>query len=323
MLDRPPRFPRFSAGDLLERIALRDQEIKSVKIKSLDITEVGGSRTIMVNDGLQVEGAGLGAIGKFIGVPSTFLLSAPLDLSKTILSRMLREIKDEREIVVKGKDIVATRNKETPFQPALPVFEHLFKEALPDIEGGEFIDLGCSFDTRLVTNSLLTEPRVGDMVRGGLRMLYSEIMSPPPLIEGFSERLRCLNGMCHTELHNQHTFRGVEELKKLLTETAQDMAGLFNEQIAPNLAKSTEMKIDGAQAIRRIFKRDRLNPKYLDGVLQAYLSENDDTAYGVMQAFTRAARNLGYSQHNDLQASGGRTLPESNEMHCPACFAVL
>ena len=313
---------KFNPNEFMDRINFRDQEIQSVKVKNIELTQINNQRTVIIND-IRAEGPALRATCDYLNVPEKFILRAPLDLAQDVIRRMLKVVQDQNELVFKGKEILKSRHKDSPFQRATPVFEHIFKESLPGVETVQFADRGASFDSRFIVESLKAEPKIGDITKGGMRMLYSEFMDPPPLIEAYTERLFCLNGMTHMDVKQQRTYKGVEQLKTLLNTTAKEIQDCFNNQIGPNLKKAAEMEVDGTQAIRRIFKQNRLNPKHLDAVLSAYMIENDKTAYGVLQAFTRAAAKMGYNARQQLQGVGGTTLQEVATAHCPTCFATL
>jgi hypothetical protein len=235
---------------------------------------------------------------------------------------MAAKYKTKKKLVFKAGKLVADRPIDAPSIPALPVFETAFK-VLPKPDKVVYIDVDDAVDARIICSSLQTKPKVNDIVHGGIRFLYSEVESRRPQIEPYTERLVCLNGMCH---HENHTVFALDEKRPFLkevekqTKVAMDQ---FAKVIAVNMLKSTKIKVDSTQAVRRIFQMHKISDRFYDAVLKALKKEKDGTAYGVLQAFTLAAQDFGYRDQTRLQSYAARELVAAGNAHCAECYAAL
>jgi hypothetical protein len=251
---------------------------------------------------------------------------APLDLADKVATRMLREpAVADRELVFNSARhiVVGYRPKGQPMVPASRVFEKLFDE-LPETDGIYLDETDRTVEARVVCRSLNIEPKKGDVVRGGISCLYSEIEPKKSHIRAYSERLVCLNGMTHREFDTG--FGVPESLDDFLAEIGVSVRACVEHvrvALEPKMRRAAEFEVDGPQAIRRIFQTSHLSPKYMDAVLGAYAIEDDGTAYGVLQAFTRAANGLRASERGRLQDAAGDELTVIEKAHCPACYAPL
>lgn len=317
-----PEFHEFDVSEFKGFLADRELRLRPMDVDSLSYTGVGDSRKVVVNDSLTASGDGFKNTCKFLGIPAPFMRKVPLDLAETISTRMLGEAKKVSELIISDNKVAGVKSKQTPYQSAVPVVDQILKD-VPKIDNIKVYDLGMSFDAAITTKQFDITPKVDDIVRGGLRFLYSEFFYQKPVIEPYTERLVCLNGMTHRESWSQFEFVSFDKLLADINGAIAKSLEHLTAKIEPNLKKATEIKIDGAQAIRRIFKRQNLSTRLLDKVLAAHLIENDGTSFGVLQAFTRAANELKYHDRTKLQDIGGRELVTIAAAHCPSCYADL
>ena len=75
--------------------------------------------------------------------------------------------------------------------------------------------------------------------------------------------------------------------------------------------------------MRQIFESNRLNTRLLPGTLAALAIEDDGTAFGVLQAVTRAANSAGYSHRIAMQEGGALEMARLETVHCPTCWSTL
>jgi hypothetical protein len=251
---------------------------------------------------------------------------APLPLAQKIAVGMLRDPKvEERELVLNAatNSVVGHRPRGQKLVPAVRVFEKLFGE-LPEVGGIYLHETDREVDSSIVCHSMDIEPRKGDVVRGGIQCLYSEVDAKRIGIRAYSERLICTNGMTHREF--DRTFDMPQDLGEFLEEiglTVRACCDYVRTSLAPKMRRAVEFEVNGPQAIRRIFRQSRLPSKYLDAVLAAHVIEDDGTAYGVLQAFTRAANSLRYDVRSRLQMVAGNELTVVEKAHCPECYSPL
>lgn len=307
-------------------LAAREEALKVIPTPSVRVARTAdGGRQFFIGDA-PVGATSFGSVCEFLDVPSGFMKRAPVDLANKIAARMLKEpMVEDRELVfnVVYSSVVGHRPKGQRFVPAARVFERVFED-LPETEGIYLHETDRAVDASIVCRSLNIEPRKGDVVRGGLQCLYSEIGGRKAGIRAYSERLVCTNGMTHREFDRE--FGIPDDLGEFLDEiglAVRACCDYVRSSLEPKMRRATEFEVNGPQAIRRIFRQSRLPARYLDDVLAAHAIEDDGTAYGVLQAFTRAANSLRYDVRTRLQAVAGDELTVVEKAHCPACYAPL
>jgi hypothetical protein len=312
----------LTKDQFMERAALRDKEFRAVELKSARIQESSSGRQIVVNDEVIAEGESFSEIARLIGAPSTFLKSTHLDLADQVIARLSKDVEDKL-ILLRNNEILASHPKKGPYVPATQVCEKLVS-MVPEVEKTIFFDLGKYFDAQILSHTLEVKPKKDDVIRGGLRCLFSEFMFKDPSISAFSERLICLNGMTHSDNRITFKYDTTDRFMKELETSAKICLNFFQTTVGENLKKATETKASGDQIIRTAFNRNRVNPKFFDSVLAAHAIENDGTAYGVIQSFTRAANSQdNYVNRAWLQEVGGNELSVASTAHCPTCYSSL
>jgi hypothetical protein len=312
----------LTRDQLLEKAAQRDADFKCLEFKTARVHDTTKGRVIVVNDDVVAIDNGFKSVAELLGAPTGFLKNTHLDLAQKIVERLTGDVKD-KEILLKKDKILAHRTKTGAHVPASEVVEKMLK-ALPDIEKTIWFDLGKSIDVQILCHGLECKPKVDDIVRGGVRLEYSEFMLRAPEISTFSERLVCLNGMTHRENRVNFKFESASKFLSELSDTVKDCVKYFNSTVEENLKKAASMKAPGDQIIRQAFNRHRIHPRFYDAVLAAHAVENDGTAYGVLQSFTRAANEqTNYLSRSWLQEVGGRELVEVGRAHCPTCYNPL
>lgn len=322
----PSAVPTLDQDAVMLALTAREHALQVLPVPSVRVRGAGEDGRQFVLGDAPVKSTDFGAVCDFLDVPAGFLRRAPLDLANKIAARMLREpAVEERELVWNAADasVVGHRPRGQQFVPAARVFERLFAE-LPETDGIYLHETSRAVDASVVCRSLDIEPKRGDVVRGGLQCLYSEIDARRAGIRAYSERLVCTNGMTHREF--DHEFGVPENLDEFLEEigvTVRACCDYVRTALEPKMRRAAEFEVNGPQAIRRIFRQARLSPKYLDAVLAAHAVEDDGTAFGVLQAFTRAANSLRHDARARLQAVAGDELTVVDKAHCPQCYSPL
>ena len=312
----------LTKDQLLEKAAARDATFKSMDFKSARIQDSSKGRMIIINEDVGAVDDGFKYVVDMLGAPVGFIKNTHFELADQIVKRLSRDV-DNKEILLKGGRIIAHRPRNGGHVSASEVCEKVIK-TVPDIEKTIFFDLDRSFDAQIICHSLETKPKVNDIVRGGVRVLHSEFMLREPEISTFSERLVCLNGMTHRENRMNFKFESSKKFMSELEASIKNCLSYFETSVGENLKKAVEMKAPGDQIIHQAFTRNRINPKFYDNVLAAHTAEQDGTAYGVLQAFTRAANmQTNYQNRSWLQEVGGNELLEVARAHCPTCYGSL
>lgn len=189
------------------------------------------------------------------------------------------------------------------------------------------------FYIKLMSQTLIAEPKVGDPVRMGLVISNSEVGHGALSIQPMTETLRCTNGMIVTDYakRSYHVGRlqvGDDEARELFsdaTRAADDRAfwmkavdtirGVFNEyifeKIIDKMRASTERKLEGnpVKAVEVVASKYSLTEATSNNVLTHLINGGDLSQYGLMNAVTRAAQDEeSYDTATELEALGGEII---------------
>jgi hypothetical protein len=196
---------------------------------------------------------------------------------------------------------------------------------------------GDVLDVEFTTPRKSVDVRAGDTVQGGLHILHSQFAEQATLVEMFSLRCVCTNGMFHKSCPAQG---GAGRTRKLSVHHA-NARELQMEQIA----RLTKQAWDGLEAILAEFQRTRERKADVEALLTGWLHRaristdammprlreawqqdgGENTQYGAINALTRVAthgENLSARQRRVLSSLAG-LLTFSNVHICPRCFTVL
>lgn len=320
MLNPYAQYKDLSADALREVVAKRDESIKISKIKNITLS--GVNREIVTIDDSPAPHS-MKVISKYLKVPASFLSQADLPLAQHIVDHQLKKVKDESEIVFRDGKAIGDQPAGSIRLSGAQIVDKMIAAA-GAMRRGSFYDLGNYIDVSLCGDKVTMKPKLDDITEGGLRCLYSEIMTRPPTLEPYVERLVCLNGMIVRSRLETFKFSSLDQFMAQFDIAANSAIKYVDEAIRVQLTKAAETKVERSeQALRTIFENQRLNPQLLSPTLAALTIEEDGTAFGVLQAITRAANTARYSQRLLLQETGAKEMARLETVHCPTCWSSL
>lgn len=213
----------------------------------------------------------------------------------------------------------------------------LAKAALPVIQ-----QMGCRIEScaltetrmyiKAVTDRLTADVAVGDTVQAGIVISTSEVGMGSVRIEPLAFQLRCLNGMIVNDLamRKYHVGKGQDadmaaELFTNETQRADDRAfwmkvgdvikGAFNEAVFKRtvnqmkMAKGQIIEAEVVPVTEVIRERYNLQEDEQAGILKHLIAGGDLSKYGLTNAITRAAQDVGsYDRATELERVGGLVL---------------
>ena len=320
MLRPYSEYKDLNADRLREVIAARDASISVSKIKRVRVHE-SSRETVLVDDNPIPQP--LKIISQYLQAPASFLASADITLSQHIIDHQLKVVKNDREIVFREGKAVGDQAAGRIRLSGSQIVDNLI-EVVGDVRRASVYDLGGNVDVVLSGDRVVLEPKVGDITDSGVRMLYSEIMERPPALEPYVERLVCLNGMTFPDRLHTFRFDSISEFLSQFKASVQAALEFVNVQVRAQLTKAANTAVEKPeQAIRTIFDNSSLTPRLLSPALAALTIEDDGTAFGVLQALTRAANSVGYTHRLQLQSNASRELARLETVHCPTCWSSL
>ena len=315
-------FQNMTADALMAAAVSRDESIKVGKVSKIKVIADSNHRDSVLIDDMPAPQP-LDVFAAYLNAPKGFLSSADPELSQHIIDHQLKKVKSEKEIVFKNSRAIGNQVAGSPHISGAQVVERLLN-GVGDVRRANMYDMGSYVDITLIGDKVTMKPKVGDITEGGLRCLYSELLARQPSIEPYVERLVCLNGMIVKERLNVFSFDTMDQFLLQLDSYIEKSMQFVDVTIRAQLQKAAETKIDRSeQAVRQIFESNRLNTRLLPGTLAALAIEDDGTAFGVLQAVTRAANSAGYSHRIAMQEVGALEMARLETVHCPTCWSTL
>lgn len=192
-----------------------------------------------------------------------------------------------------------------------------FKDSNIDVVGSGLSDN--YMNIRLILNDLqlnagTLEKR--DNLHFGIHCINSEVGASSVIIYPMIFRLICTNGMIAVK-HKGNVF------KQRHTISSEDTQSAIDEKISSILeegkeqmelfAGARERKVkEPERVIENIVNHERLPVSLTERVVNSYLEEPEPTEYGVLNAFTRTARNLNFEDRVELERLAGNLLLKGN-----------
>lgn len=268
-----------------------------------------------------------------LGVPSAYMKKCPVSgrAGRQEQLEYWREQIDDREVMLRVR-----RNENNPdaggtlravlsktYEPIdnsrLWTWSQQLLNRFPGQMGVTYASIG---ETSTHLRLVFTEPlNIGteqhpDLHYYGLHISDSEVGSKALTVDFLFFRLVCLNGMMTKVegdhiLHTKHIHIDYPTLQREFmasVDTAlQHKDTLFN--LLDN-AKSVNIT-DPHSQIRRLARHYRFTNDFADKVVEAYEQEPNPTRFGLVQAFTRAARQMPMDRRTDVESIAGQYLIEA------------
>lgn len=310
----------LDADGLRAVVALRDEAIQIAKVSKITLS-ASSRQTVTVDDNPTPQP--LKVVAGYLRAPSAFLAMADVGLAQHIVDHQLNKVKNDREIVFRSGKAVGDQAAGRIRLSGSTIVDRLIAN-VGDTRRANFYDMGNYADISIVGSKMTLKPKpsVDDITEGGFRVLYSEIMARAPSIEPYIERLVCTNGMVCRQHVQSFQFDTLDQFLDQFNFSIQKSNEIVDSTIRAQLAKAAETKVDRSeQAIRTIFANGRINPRLLSPSIAALMEEDDGTAFGVLQALTRAANALPYSHRLLLQETGAKEMARLDVAHCPTCWS--
>lgn len=276
-------------------------------------------------------------------VPSSYLASLPDGLQTDLLRLHLGEGIEGGESVslfARGSDLIGIGRADLARLTGADVLESTFEGLGGREEDLEVIRLSIADESLrfdLVTHRATTEVRAGDVLQAGIHVNHSLTGDWATRVEGYMHRLLCSNGATHREClgarRNLRTRRMPASDRRARARQRDQVRRLAADGLErvsrrlESLKRLTAEPADFEHLATNWLRRSRLSTERLLPLLrQAHAEEGgEETAYGVMNAFTRVATHHTELSPNirDVLARMGGMLALGHSRLCPRCWSLV
>lgn len=322
----------MNPAELMDALSDREKLYKAVPVQKVEALFDEDNRGILVNDEFMIADRGTHddtakAFSQFcarLEVPASFLKKTRPDLGADIVKRLAPFLK-KTALVVRGSDVVFAYKERIPYTKPTELGSKILG-AFADYDHMTLEETPSDFKIGFHSNALVVEPKVGDTVKSGVNLRFSDFGITPAEIEAASYRLVCTNGAVYPNFRSKFSINAklYDDMMNSIVRGVGAAREIFEKIIAPKMVHSATVNIDPMQAIRRTAAQFRLDAKELDRVMAAYAVEPMATMWGVSNAFTRAANDFrGGNAYGRLQRIGGNLVDVADKPHCTTCAATM
>lgn len=285
-------------------------------------------------------------IGKFLGVPSTYLKKCPDHLAQHNLNYWFSQKSGSGDVEysvspLDGKKRLVSFAPEG--QTLIPIHEVAVSALKAFKDEDTVTDFSLEEDSlhlSVVSPSRFVEvegdgsrlrPKVGDITQGGITITFNRNKGNKLVMEPFSFRLVCSNGMVMKDQElDRVSFRAntVEEILAQIEGKAEAIMSRMEDRYLQQIARSAEIPVTGDiyQLARHIGQEYGYSTRVVDFILeQIPLLPENVTTYDVVQLFTMAANHVGFNTRMRLQELGGNLMldPSTVTDRCDTCEQLL
>ena len=148
-------------------------------------------------------------------------------------------------------------------------------------------------------------------LRGGIMIGNSEVGLGSVSVEPFVFRKPCTNDLIVSQeksFRHAHIHLTARELSCRMAEAIGEAFKVASRILDAFLDTHAEPIPDPLEVIRKIAEERQLSQKFTDQVVSGYLAEPEQTRFGVINAFTRAAQGLAPLQRIEMERFAGTLL---------------
>lgn len=318
--------------ELEESLSRRNERLVEVELSQVEISDNASALTIGTTE-YALDEVAEASLAKYMRIPPKYLAECSDEFKATTLKywrdhfsqvKTVFEVVDDSIVSVHGPDLLSIPIGQIGslvgrvFQPDDEVTYHSDGSLLHL----DVVTMGHEVEV-LNPGGMPGRPAVGDITRGGVRILTYPHQTKPPAVLDYLERLVCTNGMTRTEKSGQINIKGqnMEEVLLEMEAAAQAVLGGLDEKLAKYAETALTPTPGSPLAFAYQLGREGNFPPAVMHRVVALVNQlpPDASVYDVNQAFTTVANyDLPYSMRMRLQALGG-TLAFNAEQVCARC----
>lgn len=313
-----------------------DDEARSLRI---DTGIHGGTREFQFDEQLER------SLSKYLGVSKSYLAKCPPDLKAHNLNYWLDQ-KPNVAVAVEVLDdrVVSFHRPNLVILPIREVADVITQAMEPGDEVVQLLRDETSFHVDIITPKGVEvaqvegiedrqqgERQIGDVTRGGVRVLSSPTEVKPPVVVPYLHRLWCTNGCSAPVDSGVIRLRGntVEEVLEEMNQVMRRVRGEIDENLE-HYANMAAQRVPGSPSrfARQIGNEYGIPARVMTRVLDRVelLPEDTATLYDVQQVFTQAANGtVPYRTMMRLQTlAGDMAMDTETVVHrCQTCERLL
>ena len=330
---------------LINRVREQSRKISFTKIETDGLHLRRDGRLNTSAGELRLDTSAVPRLAKRVGVPSGFFETCSPALRASVFNEFLQHgLRGERvpshmkAIIHDGDVLLGVADPDLALLNSAEVLETVLDALPPDLdrEHLEVVNFRSNGELRVAvsTPQIVGEPRVGDIVQGGINVRHSPVGGFATQVSSFLFRLVCQNGLLVPTCQHEHRLRirrAAEENAATTLEKVREVAGIAWTELRSKLDAvqrlAQETVTDPEGLIRAIARQSGLSRRVAAQVISALNVDElggGDSLFDVINAFARIgthSERLSSGRRRMLQELSGDLVTERiNE--CPTCGAL-
>lgn len=268
-----------------------------------------------------------GKFSSFLTIPKTFLPKITDELQVQVVNHFLKSSPNS-EVLLSYTANNELRNAYPGSAAILPpkMMVDSIEKVFNEDDQVRDLNFNDGFKVSIITDSLTTEPRVGDITKGGVRI--ASTIGEAPKVASFLERLVCSNGMVVPVTNASLTLRGktVNEIIEEMEVMASYVLGSSTNDALNNWKHlSTINAPDASQLIHRFSNEYGIGSRMQNRLLDRVSELEGNTYYDVVNLITSMQHEEGVSEamRENLQLIGGQIVNTRGGHRCNSCYHSL
>lgn len=286
------------------------------------------------------------AVATYLKLPKAYLHRCDPEFRATTVNHWFRHASNADTAVeytaqsTEGPLLVALQSPDRPVLPLATVGEIVTRIFDPEDQVVTLLRDESKFHLDIMTTHSVTVPpvesipdrRVGDITRGGVRILATPHTSTPPVVQQYLHRLVCTNGMTEPRGEGTIKLRGrtLDEVLAELEAAAEKVLASLDDKLSAYAAMATK-RIPGNPATFafRVAQEHGIGPAATERIMSragALPTTGETSLYDVVNVFTEVAQSgITYKTQTKLQEVAGAMAvdPDAQLARCEACEKPL
>lgn len=338
----------MKVGALMQAIELRDDKSYGTILSDLEVA-ADCSTVRLKSSSIEFpwDEQAERAVAQYLSIPKTYLHKCDEEFRAHTVNHWIAtnagaETIVEYKTVNDEPALIALQRPDRPVLPLRSVGEIVARifDAEDDVvalvrdESKFHLDVATSHSVVVPPVESLPDRQVGDITRGGVRILATPHKSAPPVCQGYFHRLVCTNGMTDSRSEGTIALRGrtADELIDELERAAERVLGNMQERLNA-YAATAQKRIPGNPATFafRIAQENGLSAGITERIMSRAgalpVDDENVSVYDIANIFTEVAQSGGVLYKNQVkmqEAAGAMAFaPETVENRCNMGFPHL
>ena len=328
-------------ADLKDHLANVRERSLDTTLAEIQVDDEARSVRLASGETFQLDEQAERSLSQYLGISKAYLAKCPPDLKAHNLNYWLQRRGHAAAVIEAANDHWVTIHKPNlKILPLARVADTVTATLNPNYEIVSLIRNDTRFQLDVATDHQVEvapddriEDRksVGDITRGGIRIMSNPTEVEAPVVQTYLHRLVCTNGLVSSEAEGTIRLKGhtIDDIFIEMEAACRNVLGDLNTKLSEYASLATQFPPGSPVRFAYQIGRERsLTKKVMDRIMERVnILPDDATIYDVLQVFTELANSgtVNYATMLKLQGIGGELAfkTEAITHRCGTCERIL